>query len=338
MIFDQLRISPEQDGRTLAAILRASLPEYSWTKVRRLIEARSVRINGELCLDPARRLREGQVVEILDQPAPKLRRHEIVKIAYLDTHLVVVEKPSGISTVRHPLERDWPAKRKALSPTLEEIVPKLVAQREGWGQVSNLPGKLKTRRHRKGPPARLRIVHRIDKETSGLVVFARTVPAERGLGKQFRTHTVLRRYLTIIPGALPSQRIASRLVRDRGDGRRGSTKLPGVGKQAVTNIELVEELAGYSVVSCRLETGRTHQIRIHLAELGHPVCGEKVYNRRPGGQAEEDRSGAPRLALHAAELGFTHPVTGQALHWAMPLPTDLQTFLDRLRAGKLEHH
>jgi 23S rRNA pseudouridine1911/1915/1917 synthase len=242
----------------------------------------------------------------------------------MDTHLVVIEKPSGISTVRHPLERDWPAKRKALSPTLEEIVPRLITQREG--------------RNRKGPPPRLRVVHRIDKETSGLVVFARTVPAERGLGKQFRTHTVLRRYLAIIPGSLQSQRIATRLVRDRGDGRRGSTKLPGVGKQAVTNIELVEELAGYSVVSCRLETGRTHQIRIHLAELGHPVCGEKVYNRKPGGEAEEDRSGAPRLALHAAQLGFAHPVTGQALHWTMPLPLDMQRFLDRLRAGKLEHH
>jgi 23S rRNA pseudouridine1911/1915/1917 synthase len=319
-----LTISSEQDSATLAAIVRGHLPGHSWTQVRRLIESRRIKIGAELCLDPARRLREGQVVEILDRPAPKPRQHEAVKIAYLDTHLLVVEKPPGVSTVRHPLERDWPAKRKALSPTLEEILPRLIAQREG--------------RNRKGPPPRLRVVHRIDKETSGLVVFARTVPAERGLGKQFRTHTVLRRYLAIIPGSLRSQRIATRLVRDRGDGRRGSTKLPGLGKQAVTNIDLVEELAGYSVVSCRLETGRTHQIRIHLAELGHPVCGEKVYNRKPGGQAEEDRSDAPRLALHAVELGFTHPVTGQALHWTMPLPTDLQTFLDRLRAGRLEHH
>jgi 23S rRNA pseudouridine1911/1915/1917 synthase len=288
----------------------------SWNQARRIIETRRVRINGELCLDPACRLHEGQVIEILDRPAPKPRQHETVKIVYLDTHVVVVEKPSGVSTVRHPLERDWPAKRKALSPTLEEIVPKLIVQREG--------------QHRKGPPPRLRIVHRIDKETSGLVVFARTVPAERGLGKQFRMHTVLRRYLAIIPGSLRSQRIVTRLVRDRGDGRRGSTKLPGVGKQAVTNIELVEELAGYSVVSCRLETGRTHQIRIHLAELGHPICGEKVYDRKPGEPAEEDRTGAPRLALHAAELGFNHPVTGQPLHWTMPLPADLQRLLERL--------
>jgi len=320
MSSDSLVISSEQNGATLAAVLRRHWPDQSWSHVRRLIETRRIRIGGEVCLDPARRLREGQVIEILDRPAPKPRQHETIKIAYLDTHLVVVEKPSGVSTVRHPLERDWPAKRKALSPTLEEIVPRLIAQKEG--------------RNRKGPPPRLRVVHRLDKDTSGLVVFARTVPAERGLGKQFHAHTVLRRYLAIIPGSLSTQRIATRLVRDRGDGRRGSTRLPGVGKQAVTNIEPVEKLHGYSVVSCRLETGRTHQIRIHLAELGHPVCGEKVYNRKLGAPAQEDRSGAPRLALHAAELGFTHPVSGTALQWTMPLPADLQSFLTRLRSGK----
>jgi 23S rRNA pseudouridine1911/1915/1917 synthase len=317
MSFDPLSVSSEQDGCTFAALVRSQMPGHSWNEVRRLIETRHVRINGELCLDPARRLREGQVIEILDRPAPKPRQQETIKIVYLDTHLVVVEKPSGISTVRHPLERDWPAKRKALSPTLDEIVPKLIVQREGHA--------------RKGPPQRLRVVQRIDKETSGLVVFARTIPAEQGLGKQFRAHSVLRRYLAVIPDTIQSQRVANRLVRDRGDGRRGSTKLPGVGKEAVTNIELVETLAEYSLVSCRLETGRTHQIRIHLAELGHPVCGEKVYNRKPGGPAIEYKSGAPRLALHAAELGFIHPVTGQSLHWSMPMPPDLQTFLTRVR-------
>jgi 23S rRNA pseudouridine1911/1915/1917 synthase len=319
MALNLLTISSEQTGGTLAAIIRAHLPGYSWNQVRRIIETRRLSINGELCLDPARRLREGQIIEILDRPAPKPRQPETIKIVHLDTHIVVVEKPSGISTVRHALERDWPAKRKELSPTLEEIVPKLITDREGHS--------------RKGPPPRLRVVHRIDKETSGLVVFARTVPAERGLGKQFKAHTVLRKYLAFVPGSVTTRRIVSRLVRDRGDGRRGSTKLPGVGKEAVTNIEFVESLPGYSVVACRLETGRTHQIRIHLAELGHPVCGEKVYNRKLGGPAIEDKSGAPRLALHAAELGFVHPVAEKNLQWSMPLPADLQTLLNALRSG-----
>src|SRR5262249_47465942 len=151
---------------------------------------------------------------------------------------------------------------------------------------------------------RLRVVQRLDKETSGLVVFARSVLAERGLGKQFHAHTVIRRYLAIIPGYLSARRIATRLVRDRGDGRRGSTALPGVGKVAVTHIEVLDRMPRHTLLSCRLETGRTHQIRVHLAELGHPICGEKVYQREP------DKSGTPRLALHACELGFIHPVTG----------------------------
>jgi 23S rRNA pseudouridine1911/1915/1917 synthase len=239
-------------------------------------------------------------------------------IRYLDTHVIVVEKPTGISTVRHPTERQWTARRKALHPTLEDLLPPLIAAREG--------------KRRKGVLPRLRVVHRLDKGTSGLVVFARTVVAESGLGKQFRDHTVLRRYLAVAPGNVQSRRIATNLLRDRGDGRRGSGA--GEGKQAITHVEAVESLPGYTLISCRLETGRTHQIRIHLAELGHPICGEKVYNRRLDGTVLADKSKAPRLALHAAELGFAHPVTQQELHWEMPLPADLRQWLDRLRGKR----
>jgi 23S rRNA pseudouridine1911/1915/1917 synthase len=178
---------------------------------------------------------------------------------------------------------------------------------------------------------RLRIVQRLDKETSGLVVFARTVDAERGLGMQFRKHTVTRRYLAIVKGIVTPQTIRSTLVRDRGDGRRGSTMLNNTGKEAVTHISVVERLPGYTLLSCKLETGRTHQIRIHLAELGHPVCGERVYNRKFNGEPIPDDSGAPRLALHAAELGFKHPITDEAMHWEMPPPDDLREFLAQLR-------
>jgi len=310
-------VPAQETGATLAAFLRTHLPDLSWSQVRRLIETRRVRVGGDLCLDPARRLREGSVVDITSRPAPKPRQQESIKIRYLDTHLVVVEKPSGMNTVRHPTERDWPKRRKELSPTVEDLVPKLIARQEGWPPTTRLP--------------RLRVVQRLDKETSGLVVFARTVLAERGLGKQFHAHTVTRRYLAIVPGYLPPQRIATRLVRDRGDGRRGSTTLPGVGKDAITHVDVVEPLPGYTLLSCRLETGRTHQIRIHLAELGHAICGEKVYSRQPGGTVEADASGAPRLALHAAELGFVHPLSGEPLHWTMPLPEDLQGFLQSLR-------
>src|SRR4029077_5199546 len=136
----------------------------------------------------------------------------------------VVEKPTGIATVRHPVERDWPARRKALNPTLDEIVPALSSGVEG--------------RVRKGPLPRLRIVQRLDKETSGLVVFARTVAAERELGKQFHAHSVTRRYLAVVPGYVIPQKIESRLVRDRGDGRRGSLERAEQGKMAITHVEL----------------------------------------------------------------------------------------------------
>src|SRR5216684_3203956 len=120
-------ITPEQEGATIAALLRLWLPGQTWSQARRFIETRRVRIGDELCLDPARRLHEGEAVVLLARPAAKPRREESVVIRYLDEHLVVVEKPSGIATVRHPLERSWPAQRKELSPTLEDIVPGLIA-------------------------------------------------------------------------------------------------------------------------------------------------------------------------------------------------------------------
>jgi 23S rRNA pseudouridine1911/1915/1917 synthase len=309
-----LTVPPEHAEKTLAALLRVLLPGHSWTQVRRLIATRRAKINGDLCLDSARRVHEGEVVEFLDRPAPKPRHEEAIVLRQLDEHVVVAEKPAGIPTVRHPAERDWDARRRALSPTLDDRVAKLIATR-------------------RGPLPRLRVVHRIDKETSGLVVFARTVAAERGLGRQFHDHTVTRRYLAIVPGSLVPQRVHSFLVRDRGDGRRGSSAVPEGGKEAVTHVAVEERLLGYTLLSCRLETGRTHQIRIHLAELGHPVCGDKVYRGRYGAPPVEDISGAPRLALHATELGFIHPVTGEELHWTMSLPPDLQAFLERLRGG-----
>ncbi len=308
-------IPEDQAGATLAALLRSRLPGQSWKQVRQLIDARCAKVNGELCLDPARRLKEGEMVELLARPAPRPNQGEAIVIRHLDEHVVVVEKPSGIATVRHPLERDWTARRKALSPTLEDLTPPVIARQEG----------------RKGAGPRLRVVQRLDKGTSGLVVFARTVTAERGLGKQFRVHTVIRRYLALVPGFVSPQRIDLRLVRNRGDGRRGVTHNPDEGKEAATLVEVAERPAGYTLLSCRLETGRTHQIRIHLAALGHPVCGDKVYCHLPNGQVRPDPSGAPRLALHAIELGFTHPVTREALHWSMPLPPDLEALLDHLR-------
>ncbi|OWK46985.1 Ribosomal large subunit pseudouridine synthase D [Fimbriiglobus ruber] len=309
-------------GHTLAKVLRSRLhaSQPSWTVVRAVISARRVKVGDALCTDPARRLKEGEIVELLGNSVhrPRGATTDGLVVRHLDDHVIVVEKAAGINSVRHPSELEWPDKHRELDPTLQDLALWAAAR-----QLNRPPKSL--------PP--LRIVHRLDKETSGLVVFARTAIAERGLGLQFRKHTVVRRYLAVVPGHPRPQTIASDLVRDRGDGRRGSTKLPNVGKHAVTHITVEEKLAGYTLLSCRLETGRTHQIRIHLSESGHPVCGDKVYCRRPNGDVVADPSGAPRLALHATELGFEHPITGGQLHWSMPLPPDLVKLVDRLRKG-----
>jgi 23S rRNA pseudouridine1911/1915/1917 synthase len=311
-------VQAEQAGKTVTACLRQWLPGQTWTQVRKLVDGRRIRINGEVWLDEARRLKDADTVEVLAQSQPSPQVHiDQIPMRHIDQHIVVVEKPSGISTVRHPAERDWLEERRLLVVTLDDLVMRQIGMR------------LPNQKH--DPRPRLRIVQRLDKETSGLVVFARTVDAERGLGMQFRKHTVTRRYFAIVQGKVVGQTIRSALVRDRGDGRRGSTTLHNVGKEAVTHVTVEETLPGYTLVSCRLETGRTHQIRIHLAEIGHPVCGERVYNRDANSAPIPDLSGAPRLALHATELGFTHPITQEAMHWDMPMPPDMRELLERLR-------
>ena len=129
--------------------------------------------------------------------------------------------------------------------------------------------------------------------------------------------------------------LRSRLIRDRGDGQRGSTDSETDGKLAVTHVRDVQPLGdSHSLVRCQLETGRTHQIRIQLSEIGHPVCGDMVYRGRAGGPEIEDTSSSPRLALHASELAFAHPVTGETIAFDMPLPGDLQQLVEKLAAQR----
>ena len=333
-------VTPEEPGVTLLALLRRRQPELSWNQLRRLLGGRRLQVNGNLCLDEGRRLKVGDVVRLLPYPAAAPPTEEDVRIRHLDQHLVIVEKPAGMTTLRHAEERSWPKQRKQLQPTLDEILPGAIARwqrraRTGPPGGGRTPGGPKGARGggRANLPAtrRVRAVHRLDRETSGLMVFARTVDAERLLGLQFRDHALHRLYIAVALGHVEPQTIETRLVDDRGDGRRGSTTNPKLGKIATTHVRPVEYLPGYTVIECRLETGRTHQIRIHLAEAGHPLCGDKVYRGRFPGPGVADHSGAPRVALHAAELGFVHPLTDQEMHFNMPLPTDLVELIDRLR-------
>ncbi|MEY4945391.1 MAG: hypothetical protein RIR22_92 [Planctomycetota bacterium] len=313
----QYKVSLENEGATLATIVRNLKPDLSWSRIKKLIAQGHIKISKDVCLDPARRVRAAEEVELLVKPDGKALGKQEIVIRHLDEHLVVVEKPPGVNSVRHPAERTWKESRKSLSPTLEDLVTKQIA--------------FLSKKDVKSKSARLRVVQRLDKETSGLLVFARTADAERGLGMQFFNHSVERKYLALIPGTIAPQSIESILVRDRGDGRRGSAPFSQPGKKAVTHVHLVEKFQAFTLVGCQLETGRTHQIRIHLAEKGSPVCGEKVYRTTANGTILPDGSGFPRLALHAAELGFIHPISGEPMHWNMALPEDFSKLLQHLR-------
>jgi 23S rRNA pseudouridine1911/1915/1917 synthase len=228
------------------------------------------------------------------------------RICHLDNAIVVVDKPPGLTTMRHAEEAaEFGRGRRFLPTTLADLLPAAIARREGR------------------PGGRVRPVHRLDKDTSGLVVFARNPAAEGHLGKQFRQHTVERTYIALVRGRIADQRIESWLVADRGDHRRGSGAKCDAAKRAVTHVRVLKSIAGFSMVECRLETGRTHQVRIHLGEAGAPLCGERVYDRPIHGRPVPDKSGAPRIALHAATLGLVHPVTGKTIRWQTPLPADL---------------
>lgn len=305
---------------TLVTLLRQWMPGESWSKVRKLLTGRQVQVNGNLCLDEGRKLKPKDVVKILTHSQAAPPKDVDVKIRYLDRHLIIVEKPSGMTTLRHVEEKDWPTRRKQVQPTLDEVLPKVVARQENQ--------RLPKGKH----PLRVRPVHRLDRETSGLMVFARSPEAEQKLVQMFRKHDIHRVYVALVLGKLEAQTIESYLVRDRGDGKRGSTTLKEVGQHAITHVKPLEHLDGYTLVQCQLETGRTHQIRIHLAERGHVVCGEKIYHTPLFQKAVEDKSGSPRIALHATELGLTHPITGEKMFFKMPMPSDMATLLARLRA------
>ncbi len=193
---------------------------------------------------------------------------------------------------------------------------------------------------------RIQGVHRLDRDTSGLMLFALTPGSRDALIALFARHAIQRTYWSVVHGHIYAPMcLRSSMIRDRGDGLRGSVNngldaadLVGA-KPAVTHVKPLEQfqsVAGhpYSIVQCRLETGRTHQIRIHLAEAGHMVCGERQYLRaHVGAERVIDQSDAPRQALHSSDLRFTHPGTGRALEFSSPPPADLRRWIERLRGA-----
>ncbi len=276
----------------------------SFNQAKRWIASGKVLVDGAAVTAPQLALVPGQSVELrMHAPKPRdpARRVELV---FDDPHIVVIDKPTGMSSV--PYERG-------------ERDTAMDAIRDAW--------KAQGKKSRAVP---LHVVHRIDKGTSGLLMFAKSKRAEIGLARQLREHSIEREYRCLAHGEVAAGRIESMLVRDRGDGLRGSTWREGQGKRAVTHVEVVRRLAGATLCRVRLETGKTHQIRIHLAEAGHPLVGETVYVRDYLADGHELYP-SPRLMLHARTLGFEHPITGERLALTREPPADFAAVLEGLR-------
>ncbi len=350
-------VERREAGRTIAALLRERF-HLTWSQAKRLVERGHVRVAGFAVSDPGHRVRaknrvwiregviqgggegeKGRGGEGVKKPPrsreaqPSTPRRPAAKqpsgkqsvtpspphpltpsaLLYADDVVVVANKPAGLTTMRHAAEADefGPRGKRFLPKTLADLLPRLLGS----------------------PNARVIPVHRIDRDTSGVVAFALNPAAAEHLTRQFSKHTADRRYLALVRGHPRDGRIESVLVRDRGDGRRGSSPDPNVpgGKRAVTHVKVLERLGPFALVECRLETGRTHQVRIHLGESGVPLCGERVYDRPVNGRPPPDASGAARPMLHAARLGFVHPETGERMSWEVPPPADFARLLEALR-------
>ena len=304
----QTRLVPANLEGPVDRVVR-SLFGTSWGKARGWIEGGKVRVGGALVTDPTARVAAGAEIA-LNEAARKPQAEELADgdVAYADAQVVVVRKPPGLSTI----------------PYDGTEVDTLDARVRAWLERKRLTPR--------GQRPTLGIVHRLDKETSGLVVFTRTWLAKQALSSQFRHHTVYRRYLAVAHGDVPERTLRSFFIENRGDGLRGSKRGPGRkpptdGREAITHVTRVEPLVGATLIACRLETGRTHQIRIHLSESGNPLVGERVYVRGYLGPLLE----APRLMLHAAELGFVHPATEREMRWEQPTPEDMLAVIARLK-------
>lgn len=316
----QTQVTPELDGASLGAAVH-SLFNSSWGKARQWIASGKISLGGAVCTDERQPVRSGERLALnmnARRPATLLDTVERA-IVHLDDHLVVVNKPAGMNTVPFdPGERD----------TLDRLLLRCLSRLERHGRSRSSARGLS-----------LNVVHRIDRETSGLVVFARSWMAKTRLDPQFREHSVHRRYLAIAHGEVQPRTLCSHLLSDRGDGLRGSREkgtrgrshTPGEGRLCITHLEVLERLREATLVACRLETGRTHQIRVQLSEENHPLVGERVYIR----DYEGPELAAPRLMLHATELGLVHPATGKEVHWEQPMPEDMAQVLGRLRQSPL---
>jgi 23S rRNA pseudouridine1911/1915/1917 synthase len=319
----EVAVGPELAGGRLDAALAKALPAFSRNRVKDLILAGAVAINGETVAEPKLKVRDGDAI-VLTAPEPVEAEPEPqdipLSVLYEDDHLIVVDKPAGM--VVHPAPG-------SLHGTLVNALLFHCGQSlKGIGGVKR-PG----------------IVHRLDKETSGVMVVAKTEKAHAGLSAQFADHgrsgPLHRLYIAFAWGRMQQARGTVEAPLGRDPNNRLKQAVRKDGREAITRYAAAARFGGdgwdVTRLDCVLETGRTHQIRVHMAHIGHPLLADPVYstgfatkaNRLPEDLQAVVR-GLTRQALHAAELGFEHPVTGEEMTFESPLPRDLQALADAL--------
>ena len=295
----ELTIPPELAGLRLDQALARLMPEHSRSRIRTWIDAGRVSVAGASAA-AKQKLFGGERVRVAPLADP--RAYALVAqalplaIVYEDDTLIVVDKPAGL--VVHPGSGNW---QGTLANALLHHAPSLATV------------------------ARAGIVHRLDKDTSGLLVVAKTPTAQTDLVRQLQARTVRREYLALVHGRLAHGGSIDAPIA-RHPVKRTSMAVVPTGKRAVTHYEIRERFASCTLLECRLETGRTHQIRVHLAALHHPLVGDPSYGRRSS-------IAFHRQALHAWRLGLAHPVTRKPMSWQSPLPEDFATLLASMRSA-----
>lgn len=289
----------------------AEVTELSRARIQALIAAGQVEVESQPATSAKIKVAAGArfAIQVPPAVAAEAQPQDIpLNIVYEDEHLIVIDKPAGM--VVHPAAGN--PDRTLVNALLHHC----------QGQLSGIGGV-----------ARPGIVHRIDKDTSGLLVVAKTDLAHEGLAKQFATHSIGRRYLAVVAGrpSPPAGRIEGAIGRHPVHRKKMDIVSPGKGKHAVTHYRTLQPLKDAALVECRLETGRTHQVRVHMASSGHPLLGDPLYGRARASHRDILKSlGFGRQALHARSLQLVHPRTQENLAFESPVPSDIQELIEAL--------
>ena len=306
-----IALDGRHSGWRLDRALADSVPTLSRERLKALIRSGALDAGGKPLRDPAAKVRGDETFTLTvpePEPAHNAAQDIPLAIVFEDEHLLVVDKPAGL--VVHP------AAGNREGTLVNALLHHCAGRLSGIGGVAR-PG----------------IVHRIDKDTSGLLVVAKTDVAHEGLARQFAAHSIDRCYLAIVNGVPKAAlgTVDAPLARSSHDRKKIAIVEGARGKRAVTHWTRLQVLRDAAMVECRLETGRTHQVRVHMASIGHPLLGDPVYGRGKSTHRQLlGDLGFHRQALHAARLGFTHPVTKARLSFASALPSDMQELFTAL--------